>query len=68
MNARDSEIVTMRSELDDKRKEFEDILGTKMALDTEIAIYKTLLDEEEKRVSRLKSSKCKVIVDFIEIF
>ena len=52
MNARDSEIVTMRSELDAKRKEFEDILGTKMALDTEIAIYKTLLDEEEKRVSR----------------
>ena len=52
LNARDSEIVTMRSELDDKRKEFEDILGTKMALDTEIAIYKTLLDEEEKRVSR----------------
>ena len=52
LNARDSEIVTMRSELDAKRKEFEDILGTKMALDTEIAIYKTLLDEEEKRVSR----------------
>ena len=52
MNARDSEIVTMRSELDDKRKEFEDLLGTKMALDTEIAIYKTLLDEGEKRVSR----------------
>ena len=52
MNARDSEIVTVRSELDERRKEFEDILGTKMALDTEIAIYKTLLDEEEKRVSR----------------
>ena len=52
LNARDSEIVTMRSELDDKRKEFEDILGTKLALDTEIAVYKTLLDQEEKRVSR----------------
>ena len=55
MNARDMEIVSIRSELDDQRQKYEDMLGTKLALDTEISVYKALLDEEEKRVSRYES-------------
>ena len=45
------EIVSIRSELDDQRQKYEDMLGTKLALDTEISVYKALLDEEEKRVA-----------------
>ena len=57
MNARDMEIVSIRSELDDQRQKYEDMLGTKLALDTEISVYKALLDEEEKRVSRYQASQ-----------
>ena len=42
----------MRSKLDEEREKYEKILETKLALDTEIAVYKALLDEEEKRVTR----------------
>ena len=52
LNARDTEIVSIRSDLDDQRQKYENILDTKLALDTEIAVYKALLDEEEKRTSR----------------
>ena len=52
MNARDTEIVSIRSDLDNQRQKYENILDTKLALDTEIAVYKALLDEEEKRTSR----------------
>ena len=59
MNARDTEIVSIRSDLDDQRQKYENILDTKLALDTEIAVYKALLDEEEKRTSRLEERELK---------
>ena len=31
---------------------YEELLGTKLGLDTEIAVYRALLDSEERRVAR----------------
>ena len=42
----------MKEEIDTQRHEYENILEVKLALDTEIAVYKSLIDAEEKRISR----------------
>ena len=50
--AKTSELESIRDDLEKERHKYEDMLGTKLALDTEIAVYKALLDGEEKRVAR----------------
>ena len=52
MEAKNREISDLRHELETERHKWEELLGTKLALDTEIAVYKTLLDGEERRVGR----------------
>ena len=49
---KNTEIEAIRLDLEQERHKYEDILTIKQAMDAEIAIYKALLDGEEKRVSR----------------
>eukprot|EP00092_Neocalanus_flemingeri_P004233 GFUD01004553.1.p1 GENE.GFUD01004553.1~~GFUD01004553.1.p1 ORF type:complete len:475 (+),score=161.68 GFUD01004553.1:169-1425(+) len=52
VNSKDKELENMKEEIDHQRHEYENILEVKLALDTEIAVYKSLIDAEEKRISR----------------
>ena len=49
---KNTEIEAIRLDLEQERHKYEDILSIKQAMDAEIAIYKALLDGEEKRVTR----------------
>ena len=52
INSQDVELENMKDEINHQRQEYENILEIKLALDTEIAVYKSLIDAEEKRISR----------------
>ena len=52
MNGKEKELEIVKEESNQQRKEYENILEIKLALDTEIAVYKSLIDAEEKRISR----------------
>ena len=62
ISAREEELELTRQDADRGRREFEQMLGAKLALDTEIAVYKALLDSEEKRVSRFALKNRKLVV------
>ena len=68
IKAKESELDAMRIQLEQERHKYalithflslysehsryEEMLGLKLGLDTEIAVYRALLDTEEKRVAR----------------
>jgi len=52
LNGKEKELEIVKEEANQQRKEYENILEIKLALDTEIAVYKSLIDAEEKRISR----------------
>ena len=47
---------------------YEELLGTKLGLDTEIAVYRALLDSEERRVARWVSISSPVIDTMKQLF
>lgn len=48
-----SQLRDLRIEYDDKIKEYENLMDVKVALDQEIATYRSLLEEEEDRLGHI---------------
>lgn len=48
-----SQLRELRIEYDDKIKEYENLMDVKVALDQEIATYRSLLEEEEDRCGNM---------------
>jgi Intermediate filament protein len=46
---RDGEIGALRSRLEDLCGDYEELMSTKSSLDSEISVYRKLLEGEEKR-------------------
>lgn len=46
---RENEILELRTSIDDALKDYEDLMGVKVALDMEISAYRKMLEGEEYR-------------------
>ena len=46
---RDEEIGALRSRLEDLASDYHELMSTKSSLDSEISVYRKLLEGEEKR-------------------
>ena len=52
-NERDCKIKNLRNRLQGLGQDYDDVMTTKSSLDSEISIYRKLLDGEERRFDRL---------------
>ena len=52
MSAKDQEMHYLHNEITSYRKEYENIMEVKLALDMEIGIYRKLIEAEESRLRR----------------
>lgn len=49
INLRDKEIHILREDMEEQLRQYEDLMGMKVALDMELAAYRKLLESEEVR-------------------
>ena len=57
---KDGEISELLEKISDQQKDFQSLQETKAALDTEIAVYRKLMETEEDRMGLTETAQCKV--------